>query len=187
VPIPAAGAHSVDELSAVRAPHEEVDSPGELQHAQRAALTERRRIRRDPPTAMASRSNVFSVDLPTQGVWSRYACDMQQPVHQCPSGDDFPQEDRFRQGVAAARAELKLAPGDLYEDCAFHPVVCVEVDYDLDEISGVSMIDGSHPRSCSLRFCGVRKLTIEEAWRIKRFGPGDDAARDRISVDKRWW
>ena len=101
--------------------------------------------------------------------------------------DDFPHEDLFRQEMSRARSELNLAPGDLYEDCAYHPVVCVAVDYDQDEITGVSMIDGSHPRSCSLRFCGVRKLTVEEAWSIKRFGPIDVAARDRVAADERWW
>ena len=63
----------------------------------------------------------------------------------------------------------------------------VEVDYGKDEITGVSMIDGSHPTSCSLRFCGVRKLSVKEVWSIKRFGPTDGAARDRVAADKRWW
>jgi len=42
--------------------------------------------------------------------------------------------------MAKAKAELQLSPGDLYEDCSFHPVVCVEVDYDRDEIFGISLI-----------------------------------------------
>ena len=75
--------------------------------------------------------------------------------------DDFPIESEFREAMAKVKAELNLAPGDFYEDCSFHPVVCVEVDYDRDEIIGISLIDGSYMRSCSLRFCGVRKLTIE--------------------------
>ena len=86
----------------------------------------------------------------------------------------------------AARV-LRLKPGDLFEDCAYHPVLCLGVDYKSDEIWGVSLIDGSYPRACSLLHCGVRKLTAKEAWRIKMKGPGDREARDRIPVDRRWW
>lgn len=63
-------------------------------------------------------------------------------------------------------------PGDLYEDCAHHPVWCYLAervtpwwrpwrrDWDL---CGVSLLDGSRPRSCSARYCGVRRLTLDEA------------------------
>ena len=89
--------------------------------------------------------------------------------------------------MADVKARLQLAPGDIDEDCAFHPVVCVEVNYDEDSISGVSMIDGSYPRCCSLRFCGVRKLSVDQAWQIRRHGPPDEADRRRISAERRWW
>ena len=82
---------------------------------------------------------------------------------------------RFRR---AARV-LRLKPGDLFEDCAYHPVLCLGVNYKTDEIWGVSLIDGSDPRACSLLHCGVRKLTAKEAWRIKMKGPSDREARDR--------
>jgi len=62
----------------------------------------------------------------------------------------------------------QFAPGDLYEDCAYHPCLCVGVDVEDDNIWGVSLIDGSYPRSCSLDHCGVRKLDAEEAWEIKQ-------------------
>jgi hypothetical protein len=101
--------------------------------------------------------------------------------------DDFPFADHFREGKARAKAELDLSPGDIYEDCAFHPVVCVEVDYDHDEIRGVSLVDGTYPRACSLRFCGVRKLGIAEAWEIRRNGPSDPEDRVRIQEERRWW
>ena len=51
--------------------------------------------------------------------------------------------------------------GDIYEDCAYHPVICEEIEG--DDIAGVSMLDGSRPRSCSLRHCGVRKMSQAEA------------------------
>jgi hypothetical protein len=51
-------------------------------------------------------------------------------------------------------------PGDIYEDCSFHPVLCTYIDG--DEIGGVSLIDASEPRACSLSGCAVAKLTIED-------------------------
>lgn len=63
-----------------------------------------------------------------------------------------------------------IAPGEIYEDCAFHPVLCTGVDG--DEVEGISLIDGSHPRSCSLQHCGVVRLSIEDAVRIRADLPG---------------
>lgn len=57
--------------------------------------------------------------------------------------------------------EFKI--GDIYEDCAYHPVVCEEIDMEDDCIGGVSLVDGSRPRNCSLFHCGVHKITQEEA------------------------
>jgi hypothetical protein len=85
--------------------------------------------------------------------------------------DEFPFQAKFDEEMRRAREQLGLAVGDIYEDCACHPVLCVSVDYETDEIFGVSLIDGTYPRSCSLRRCGVRKLSVEEAWEIRRKGP----------------
>ncbi len=86
-----------------------------------------------------------------------------------------------------AYQELRLEVGDIFEDCAFHPVLSLGVDYEGDDIWGISLIDGSHPRSCSLVHCGVRKLTLEEVWQIKIRGPSDRNAANLISEDMRWW
>lgn len=51
-----------------------------------------------------------------------------------------------------------IKPGDIYEDCAYHPVLCTWRDG--DEVAGISLIDGSRPRMCSLSHCGVVKLDI---------------------------
>ena len=48
-----------------------------------------------------------------------------------------------------------------------HPCLCIEIDYLADEIWGVSLIDGSYPRTCSLLHSGVRKLSVQEAWNLK--------------------
>lgn len=60
-----------------------------------------------------------------------------------------------------------IRPGDIFEDCAYHPVLCLEVHED-ESISGVSLIDGSGPRNCSLRHCGVIRLTPYDVQQIRR-------------------
>jgi hypothetical protein len=79
----------------------------------------------------------------------------------------------------------EFKPGDIYEDCACHPCLCVEAtEY---EVSGISLIDGSQPRSCDIGPCGVRHLTVAEAWNIKLRGPVDTEARESIPSEQRWW
>lgn len=46
-------------------------------------------------------------------------------------------------------------PGDYYEDCAYHPCLCIAVDGQ-GGISGISLVDGSSPRCCDIAQCGVR-------------------------------
>ena len=82
---------------------------------------------------------------------------------------------------------LGIRVGDIFEDCAFHPVLCLGADYKDDELWGISLIDGSYPRSCSFLHCGVRKLTADEAWSIKMHGPSDESDAALISSDRRWW
>jgi hypothetical protein len=55
-----------------------------------------------------------------------------------------------------------LAPGDFYEDCRYHPMVCVEIKEDGDELVGISLVTGD-VGSCSLHHCAVVKLTAGEA------------------------
>lgn len=62
--------------------------------------------------------------------------------------------------------------GDIYEDCAYHPVLCTEADG--DDIAGISLVDGSL-RSCSIIHCGVLRLSLAEAIIIKNNGPSDKA------------
>ncbi|MGP3964837.1 hypothetical protein ACTWPT_53680, partial [Nonomuraea sp. 3N208] len=56
--------------------------------------------------------------------------------------------------------------GMIYEDCAFHPVLCLEVDEDRS-VAGISLIDGSYPRSCSLDHCGVVVLDLADVMAIR--------------------
>src|SRR5262249_47645506 len=51
-----------------------------------------------------------------------------------------------------------IRPGDLFEDCRYHPCLCYDVSDDGEAIFGISLVDGS-TWQCSLAHCGVRKLT----------------------------
>jgi hypothetical protein len=53
----------------------------------------------------------------------------------------------------------EINPGDIYEDCAFHPVLCTHNDGEV--VMGISLIDASSPRTCDLKHCGVIKLAID--------------------------
>lgn len=69
--------------------------------------------------------------------------------------------------ISQSRAK-DFAPGDIYEDVLYHPCLAMGVSEEDDEIWGVSLIDGSYPRCCSLTYSGIRKLSTEEAWYIKQ-------------------
>ena len=74
-----------------------------------------------------------------------------------------------------------IRPGDYYEDCFFHPCLCTRTDN--DEINGVSLVDGTYPRGCSIGHCGVRKLSFAEALHWKFFGPADQT----LPAENQWW
>ena len=65
----------------------------------------------------------------------------------------------------------KIKPGDFYQDCAYHPVLCTASDYKTDDIEGISLIDGSSPRLCSFIKCRPKKITFQQAIKIKFKGP----------------
>ena len=67
-----------------------------------------------------------------------------------------------------ARMTDQFRLGDIYEDVFFHPCLCIGVSEKDDEIWGISLIDGSNPRTCSLNFSAIRRLTVEEAWQVKQ-------------------
>ncbi|MFC3813374.1 hypothetical protein [Lysobacter sp. GCM10012299] len=70
-----------------------------------------------------------------------------------------------------------LKPGDIYEDPFFHPCLCVgEAD---GAVWGISLIDGSYPRTTDVSVSGVRLLSPKEAWEWKSKGPDVIAAQWR--------
>jgi hypothetical protein len=56
----------------------------------------------------------------------------------------------------------RIHTGEFYEDCRYHPMLCVEADYDNDELVGISPITGDIG-SCSPTHCGVEELTVSQA------------------------
>ena len=74
-----------------------------------------------------------------------------------------------------------IAAGDLYEDPFYHPCLCIAVEN--KEVTGISLVDGSYPRAADIGVSDVRKLTVQEAWHWRRFGPSD---RD-VPPQHRWW
>ncbi len=83
----------------------------------------------------------------------------------------------------ALKSYSQIKPGSFYEDCGFHPCVCTRVNPEDDEIQGISLVDGSYPRSCSVKHCGVQLLSFDEAVNRKLKGP----PRGRVPKHKQWW
>ena len=77
--------------------------------------------------------------------------------------------------------EEDISPGEYYEDCSYHPCLCIRVEN--SEVDGISLVDGSYPRSCDIGACGIRKLTYKEALRWKFRGPSDVKLEDKY----KWW
>ena len=79
-----------------------------------------------------------------------------------------------------------ISPGEIYEDVFFHPCVCVEItDF---EIWGISLIDGSYPRTTDIQNSLPRKLSIKEAWIWKIKGPQDlDERSIKLEEKYKWW
>ncbi|NEA54282.1 hypothetical protein G3I60_08990 [Streptomyces sp. SID13666] len=71
--------------------------------------------------------------------------------------------------VIDPRNPAGIRVGDIYEDCSFHPVLCTEIDDDgAVVLSGISLIDGSFPRSCDGQYCAPIRIRVEEVMVIKR-------------------
>lgn len=74
-----------------------------------------------------------------------------------------------------------FAVGAFYEDCAYHQCLCTFTDdYDLH---GISLIDGSGPRTCAIFHCGPEPLTVTQAVAIKADFARYVELRKRLDVD----
>ena len=69
--------------------------------------------------------------------------------------------------VTAALPVAEIQVGSIFEDCAYHPVLCTLRNDEEDEMEGISLIDGQI-RRCSVFHCGAEPLTVAQALAIKR-------------------
>jgi hypothetical protein len=76
----------------------------------------------------------------------------------------------------------EIQPGDIFEDCYYHPCHCYDVSDNGESVFGISLVDGS-TWQCSISHCGVRRLTPAEAWRWKSQRPADV----EFEPGERWW
>jgi hypothetical protein len=60
-----------------------------------------------------------------------------------------------------------IRPGHLYENCNYHPMVCLRNDH--GDLTGISLVNGQ-VGGCSVFHCGPFKMTVEQA----------EAAREKI-------
>jgi len=83
------------------------------------------------------------------------------------------------------KSETEIRVGDFYEDCAFHPCLCISVRAQDDvpaAVEGISLVDGG-VRNCNARHCGLRLLTVGEAIHWKLHGPADE----KLDPKEQWW
>ncbi|MFD8589437.1 hypothetical protein ACFV1B_07815 [Streptomyces sp. NPDC059637] len=70
--------------------------------------------------------------------------------------------------VTDPRNPAGIRVGDIYEDCSFHPVLCTGIEDNCGLVlSGISLIDGTFPRSCDARCCAPIRIPVEEVMTIK--------------------
>lgn len=124
--------------------------------------------------------DAYAPQAPTEGEWGYLTCqvvsgkDQGKTVVRLPNGSKTSVEPRHllrqavRFGASPRRQGDRLIVGDIYEDCCHHPVLCTSVNYDEDTIEGISLLDGSQPRSCSLQHCGVRRLSVAEVLSLRK-------------------
>jgi hypothetical protein len=79
----------------------------------------------------------------------------------------------------------ELQPGHFYEDCAYHPCLCISSGMEM--VDGISPVDGSFPRNCGVPQCSVRKLTAEEAIKWRLFGPPDAPPELKMADEQKYW
>jgi len=74
-----------------------------------------------------------------------------------------------------------INPGDIYEDCAFHPVLCTHNDGEV--VMGISLIDATSPRTCDLKHCGVVKLSVTDVIAARANWPSYLARRQEVTAE----
>ena len=86
------------------------------------------------------------------------------------------------------KSRRDIKPGDFYECCNYHPCLCTEVSE--DDISGISLVNGGYPMSCSITHCSSMKMSAREAILSRLCGPkGWDKTKkgwDKYFKEQNW-
>lgn len=61
---------------------------------------------------------------------------------------------------------IRIKVGDTYEDCGYRPLLCNNVNYDEDHISGISLVDGQEYQ-CSIYHCSPTKIRFRYAFLLR--------------------
>lgn len=81
----------------------------------------------------------------------------------------------------------RIRVGDMYMDCSYHPCIAAYASLKNDSFEGISIIDGSGPRSCSFRHCGITKITIEKAMFVRNNWEEFISPTKEFMVKNGWW
>jgi hypothetical protein len=80
---------------------------------------------------------------------------------------------------------VAIEPGQLYMDRKYHPCVCIEASK--FHVWGVSLVDGSTPRTCDSRDGTILNLSAQEAYLLRTAGPHAIGIPNPIPDDQAWW
>jgi hypothetical protein len=106
------------------------------------------------------------------------------------AGSATDRQVRYLLGLSVPRKPASIhdiSVGSFYEDCAFHPCLCIAVWPEHGSIRGISLVDGSFPRGCDIDRCGIRILTAEEAITWRLYGPQDVPPEIEFCDEDKWW
>jgi hypothetical protein len=78
-----------------------------------------------------------------------------------------------------------IEPGQLYLDRKYHPCVCIETSK--FHVWGVSLVDGSMPRTCDSREGEILNLSAQEAYLLRTAGPQAIGLPNLVPADQAWW
>ncbi len=81
----------------------------------------------------------------------------------------------------------RIRVGDLYMDCAYHPCIATFASIKKDDFEGISLIDGSGPRCCSWKHCGITKIKIKTAMFVRNNWSEFISPTKEFMIKNGWW
>jgi hypothetical protein len=81
------------------------------------------------------------------------------------TGEEIPKDDPEMESIFEFSSQF-ISPGDYYEDCRYRPILCY-----LNEngnLEGFDLVEGSNGWCCQEDKCGVKKLSMSEAYNLQK-------------------